>query len=224
MSELGRGLSNLANLIPAGMVVFFPSYPFLGCVRSFWAADGNLEKLGSKKKLFFEPQESNKVDAILKDYADTIKQQTGALLMAVVGAKLSEGLNFSDDLARAVVLVGLPFPNLASVELKERMQYVNELQSKGLLPRSDGSKDAGAELYENLAMRAVNQSIGRAIRHQSDWAALILFDIRYGSSRIQSKLPTWIGERLAVTSTFGQAVRELSTFYRSKRSQPTKLQ
>lgn len=80
--------------------------------------------------------------------------------MAVVGAKLSEGLNFSDDLARAVVLVGLPYPNLGSPELKERMQYVNELQKQGILPRMTGSKDAGAELYENLAMRAVNQSIG----------------------------------------------------------------
>ena len=83
--------------------------------------------------------------------------------MAVVGAKLSEGLNFSDELARAVILVGLPFPNLASLEIKERMRYVNELQQQGGLPRLQGSKDAGAELYENLAMRAVNQSIGASM-------------------------------------------------------------
>jgi chromosome transmission fidelity protein 1 len=80
--------------------------------------------------------------------------------MAVVGAKLSEGLNFSDDLARAVIIVGVPFPNIASPELKERMNYVINLQKQGRLPRLSGSKDAGAELYENLAMRAVNQSIG----------------------------------------------------------------
>lgn len=88
---------------------------------------------------------------------------TGALLLAVVGAKLSEGLNFSDDLARAVIVVGLPFANLGSAELKERMQFVKELDEK---TRLDGGlvKDAGMELYENICMKAVNQSIGMSLR------------------------------------------------------------
>jgi len=75
--------------------------------------------------------------------------------MAVVGAKLSEGLNFSDDLARAVVMVGLPYPNASSPELKERLKYVSSLSKQKGEPG-----DAGKELYENLCMNAVNQSIG----------------------------------------------------------------
>lgn len=86
----------------------------------------------------------------------------GALLLAVVGAKLSEGLNFADDLARAVVMVGLPYPNASSPELKERLKYVSNLS------KQKGEKeDAGKELYENLCMNAVNQSIGArlSIKH-----------------------------------------------------------
>jgi chromosome transmission fidelity protein 1 len=81
----------------------------------------------------------------------------------VVGAKLSEGLNFSDDLARAVVIVGLPFANMGSVELKERMRYVAEVERKAAsISGENTSRDAGMELYENLCMKAVNQSIGKS--------------------------------------------------------------
>jgi chromosome transmission fidelity protein 1 len=83
----------------------------------------------------------------------------------VVGAKLSEGLNFSDDLARAVIVVGLPFANMGSVELKERMRYVTELGKKvAPVGRENTGRDAGMELYENLCMKAVNQSIGKSCR------------------------------------------------------------
>lgn len=84
-------------------------------------------------------------------------KRTGALLFAVIGAKLSEGLNFSDDLARAVIIIGLPFANIRSPELQERMKYVSRLDSKRFLGER---KDAGLELYENMCMNAVNQSIG----------------------------------------------------------------
>lgn len=74
----------------------------------------------------------------------SLKPYSGALLFAVVGAKLSEGLNFSDGLARAVAIVGLPFANLGSAELQARMKYVREHNT------TQSGVDAGKELYENL--------------------------------------------------------------------------
>lgn len=90
-------------------------------------------------------------------------KKTGALLLAVVGAKLSEGLNFADNLARAVIVVGLPFANLGSSELQERMKYVKQQGEKrgALLGASKATRDAAAELYENMCMNAVNQCIGQ---------------------------------------------------------------
>jgi chromosome transmission fidelity protein 1 len=58
--------------------------------------------------------------------------------------------------------------------------------------------------------------LGRAIRHQGDWAALILLDRRY-STAIKSKLPKWIGDDLKIAQTFGQAVKEMGAFYRSRK-------
>jgi len=42
---------------------------------------------------------------------------------------------------------------------------------------------AGRAYYENLCMRAVNQSVGRAIRHRGDFAAMLLVDHRYSTRR-----------------------------------------
>ena len=41
----------------------------------------------------------------------------------------------------------------------------------------DGKK-GGAVHYDNLCMKAVNQSVGRAIRHKNDYAAILLLDHR----------------------------------------------
>jgi chromosome transmission fidelity protein 1 len=60
----------------------------------------------------------------------------------------------------------LPFPNLGSPELRERMKYVKALEEKSGRFREAGKKDAAAELYENMCMNAVNQSIGESL---SQW-------------------------------------------------------
>ncbi|MCQ4062055.1 hypothetical protein FK516_29660, partial [Klebsiella pneumoniae] len=38
--------------------------------------------------------------------------QDGALLIAVCRGKVSEGLDFCDENARAVITIGIPFPNV----------------------------------------------------------------------------------------------------------------
>jgi len=210
------------------MVVFMPSYAFLNQIKEAWSKDGTLAKMAARKKLFYEPQETGSVEDVLREYAATIKgadseapnsaaKKGGALLFAVVGAKLSEGLNFSDALARAVVVVGLPYANLGSAELKERMKYVRDV-GRAAPGAAQGGRDAGLELYENLCMKAVNQSIGRAIRHKDDWAALVLLDKRYSSPGIRRKLPRWIDQELKVADSFGAAVKHLGAFYRAKRT------
>lgn len=70
-------------------------------------------------------------------------------------------------------------------------------------------------------MRAVNQSIGRAIRHQNDYAVIILLDKRFQSERIKKKLPGWIGESLesGVDAKFGDLMTATTKFFRGKKAQ-----
>lgn len=59
-------------------------------------------------------------------------------------------------------------------------------------------------------MKLIHSGLGRAIRHQNDWAALVLLDERYGSTRIRAKLPKWIGERVSNPDGFGKVIGELA--------------
>lgn len=60
----------------------------------------------------------------------------------------SDQFGTSDELARAVAIIGLPFANLGSRELQERMKFVREHQKAAA-----GGRDAGTELYENMCMK-----------------------------------------------------------------------
>lgn len=52
-------------------------------------------------------------------------------------------------------------------------------------------------------MKAVNQCIGRAVRHKDDYAAVILLDQRYNRTSTKNALPDWI-KRSLKTCPYGE--------------------
>lgn len=209
IDELGRLLCNICTVVPGGVVCFFASYDYEDLVYKRWLSCGILKKIELRKKIFREPRKSGSCDKVLLDYTNSIRRGVtgGALLLSVVGGKMSEGINFSDDLGRCIIMVGLPYPNIQSPELKEKMEFLN----KSIGP------SAGQEHYENICMKAVNQSIGRAIRHKEDYASIILVDQRYSKPNVQNKLPSWIRSQLQCHSRFGPAFASISKFFAGKR-------
>jgi len=133
IEETGKTVANLCNIIPGGVVCFFPSYDYEELLYSHWNKSGILKSIESKgKRVLKKTKKSNLVQTTLADYSRSIgsgNNKRGALLMCVVGGKMSEGINFSDDLGRGVIVVGLPYANKNSVELQEKMKYLNNLKA-----------------------------------------------------------------------------------------------
>ncbi|CAL4123180.1 unnamed protein product, partial [Meganyctiphanes norvegica] len=73
LDELGRVLVNVCTVVPGGVVCFLPSYDYEQKVYSHFENSGVIQRLSNKKKVFREPKKSNQLDALLADYAKTIR-------------------------------------------------------------------------------------------------------------------------------------------------------
>jgi chromosome transmission fidelity protein 1 len=245
INRLGQVLLNICSVVPDGVVVFFPSYGYLDEVIEVWKAPpgaGGGKPLWGKiqeRKALFRESKGGSSEEILAAYSEAIlgagqatdrkQARGGALLLSVVGGKMSEGINFSDRLGRCVVIIGLPYPNINSPEWKARIEYLESSTVARLTASSPSMSKAQASqeakqiargFYENACLRAVNQSIGRAIRHKDDYAAIVLVDRRFEMERIRSKLPGWIKGRLvrgAETQGLQGLMGCLNMFFKDKK-------
>ena len=63
------------------------------------------------KPVFKEQGKGSEFNKLMQAYFEAA-DSTGAILLCVFRASLSEGFNFEDKKARCVIIVGVPFPNL----------------------------------------------------------------------------------------------------------------
>lgn len=141
-TQLGEFLFDIAQQVPCGLVIFLPSYSYELSLVRHWQSSGLWKRLGSVKKLHREPRKAKYVDTALQAFSRDASQ--GALLFSVIGGKMSEGINFANDMARGVVVVGLPYPDITDPVLKEKMQSIDESTDISL---------TGQSYYQNLCMR-----------------------------------------------------------------------
>ncbi|MHA1643402.1 MAG: helicase C-terminal domain-containing protein, partial [Candidatus Freyarchaeota archaeon] len=183
--DYGRTIVKLINTIPHGTIVFFPSYELMNTMLDLWEKHGVLDDL--QAPAFFETRGSKPV---LADMYSREAARGRAALFAVIRGKLSEGQNFPDEAGRAVILVGVPYPNTKDPKVKAQREYY-ERKQKGM----------GSKWYLDQAFNAVNQSLGRVWRHKSDYAIGILLDSRYTYRTNQSRLASWLAQRTTPISS-----------------------
>jgi chromosome transmission fidelity protein 1 len=213
IDELGRSILTLCSVVPKGFVVFLPSYNYENTVFMRWRATGILKEIERKKSIHREPTNSRDLEAALARYSEEAScNNYGAILFSVMGGKMSEGINFADDRARCVLIVGLPYPDITDPILREKMQSLDKNATNA------GNGITGQVYYQNLCMRTVNQSVGRAIRHANDYAAIVLADFRYATdTRIWRGLPQWLRKGCVVPNhgavLFRNVRSDIQTFF-----------
>ncbi|XP_063872986.1 Fanconi anemia group J protein homolog [Scylla paramamosain] len=228
--ELGDLVLNVCQTVPAGILCFLPSYSMLNKLHDRWQNTGVWDDISKIKKAMTEQKKGEDFERDMINFYTTIRNaQTeresninGVFFMAVYRGKVSEGLDFTDDNARAVIAVGIPFPNIKDIQVDLKKKYNNTFhRSRKLL--------SGSEWYEIQAYRALNQALGRCIRHRYDWGALLLVDLRF-QGRCYSKthqenhytrgLSKWVRNKIVHYQNFSTATNSLSAFVKNMMTNP----
>ncbi|XP_054004616.1 regulator of telomere elongation helicase 1 homolog [Hylaeus anthracinus] len=210
IASLGRTIFNFSCLIPHGMLVFFPSYPIMKKCREEWQNTGLWTKIADHKPIYVESQYKDGFINIMNEYCEKINDPSGkgAIFMAVCRGKVSEGLDFANANGRAVLITGLPFPPLKDPRVILKQRYLEEMRSN--------NKDAlsGQQWYQLEASRAVNQAIGRIIRHKNDYGAIILCDCRFDNPSFKKHLSAWLRPNIKNFTNFGIITKNLRDFFK----------
>lgn len=217
---IGDCIKFTSTLSPGGTLVFFSSYAAMEASIARWEKAGVYDNLmiGAENKrisIFKEPKESTELDMIMQEYRDTIDSGQQAIMFAVCRGKISEGIDFANNYARAVLIVGIPFPAARDLKVMLKQTYQDELVAKFHKSAGHDNRPAplsGKDWYSQQAYRAVNQAVGRCIRHKKDYGAILLCDERFNNEYAVNKLSKWLRSSVK-PSRMEDCLRDLRSFY-----------
>ena len=156
------------------VAIFAPSYSMLDRIH------GEFENSWSPKKIFKEEQRMSKsgVESLISKLYEH-KQMGGAALFGVLSGKLSEGVDYSENVLSALVCVGLPLPP-PSAKQDALMEYYSK--------KFDRNR---AWNYASLqpAVNSIMQALGRPIRKSEDRAIVVLLEKRLLERRVSNCMP-----------------------------------
>ncbi|KAK9811933.1 hypothetical protein WJX73_000684 [Symbiochloris irregularis] len=205
---IGQCILSAARIVPDGMLVFFSSYSLLDRLVQRWQATSIWKELTSLKRVVCEPSGSRGgFDAVMQDFYGAVKTGQGAIFLAIYRGKVSEGLDFADANARAVLCFGIPLPSWKDAKVQLKKQHNNKLA------RTNPNIISGEAWYTQQAFRALNQAVGRCIRHKGDWGAIMLIDERFQQPRYQKGLSRWMRGALQVRPEPSATVASLQAFF-----------
>lgn len=195
VADLGKTVAAVAASAPDGLLLAFQSYSQKDQMLQAWRQSGVMEEIKQRKPLFDEPKGNAELRQTMEQYSKALDQPPspggvgGAILAAVCRGKLCEGIDFTDRQCRLVMLVGIPYPARNDLRVVMKQKF---LDSRG----TDGD---GRRWYAREAICAVNQTIGRVIRHKRDFGAVLLCDSRYSKegrlAHLAGGLSAWLRPR-----------------------------
>jgi Fanconi anemia group J protein len=113
-----------------------------------------------------------------------------------------------------VLAVSIPFPLIKDLKVMLKREYNDarvKVNPQGL---------TGQQWYVLQAFRALNQSLGRCLRHKDDYGAVLLLDSRFTEASSVGKLSRWLRgtfpEHSVDAKNFVQEIEALKSWFSHK--------
>tara|TARA_A100001388_G_scaffold52919_2_gene35996 strand:+ start:32014 stop:33939 length:1926 start_codon:yes stop_codon:yes gene_type:complete len=193
MSLIGEHVRAVIENTKGNVAIFAPSYSMLERVHS------DFENLGwSSKRIIKEEQRMSKrrVEGMISTLYEQ-KDMGGVAIFGVLNGKLSEGVDYSDNILDALVCIGLPMAP-PSAKQDALMEYFTD--------KFDRSR---AWKYVSLqpAVNSVLQALGRPIRKKEDRAIIVLLEKRMLERRVSDCMPKMMKIQTSKPSRTAERVR-----------------
>lgn len=91
---------------------------------------GLWDQIQRHKTIFVEPRIKEDFVSTMAEYYSRISQSKGAVFMAVCRGKVSEGLDFNDTNARAVIITGIPYAPVMDPRVVLKKKYLERNRTK----------------------------------------------------------------------------------------------
>ena len=184
-------INNLSEMIllyckilnKGNIIVFFSSYSYLNLCFKEWKKNRIILEINKYKQIFLDSKESK------KELIQSFINNNNSILFSIFRGNSSEGIDFADDNARIIILVGIPYANLLDTKVVLKKRYLDIMGNKTSKYYMNGN-----DWYKNEAIIAVNQSLGRVIRHVNDYGLLICIDIRFEEFKNQKLFSFWLNK------------------------------
>jgi len=149
-------IQEILDKIPRNTILFFPSFALMS---EFADIAGKVAR-----DVYFEEQGMTQ-DELMTTVAN-FKLSRGALMFAVMGGRISEGIDFPDRELEVAILVGIPYPK-PTAKQKSLLNYYDRRFGKGW-----------EYTVKAPTVRKMMQSIGRLLRRETDRGVAIVLDSR----------------------------------------------
>ena len=193
IKDLGITLLNLIKNVPGGILVFFTSYSFMQFCINVWTSNELISKFNEFKEIFQDLHNSSQNKMIIENYKKSCYHK-GGIFFSVCRGSSSEGINFNDDLARMVIVIGIPYANLMDVKVQLKKEFLDEFNRNlfSFVKNTKIKRLTSNDWYTQSATKTVNQALGRVIRHVDDFGSMVLVDFRYREIVNKGLISKWI--------------------------------